>query len=76
MKPTSKIVLGLALVAVIAGAFAISRARRGLTAEQILQRVAQTYADCKTYRDSGVVKHVLVTSKGNYPEEGTFSTAF
>ena len=46
------------------------------SAKQILDHVAKTYADCKSYRDSGVVKTVFVQQDGNRTEEKSFTTAF
>jgi outer membrane lipoprotein-sorting protein len=46
------------------------------TAKQVLDRMSKTYADCKTYRDSGVVKTLFVQDTGNYTVEKPFKTAF
>jgi len=47
-----------------------------ITAKQILDRTVKTYADCKSYRDSGLVKTVFVRNSGNQTVERPFTTAF
>lgn len=47
-----------------------------LTAMQILDRMAKTYADCKSYSDSGLVKTVFIDADGNRTVEKPFNTAF
>ena len=47
-----------------------------LTAKQILDRMAQTYAGCKSYHDSGIVKSVIIMADGNVTIERPFTTAF
>lgn len=50
-----------------------------VTAEQILKRMAETYATCKSYRDSGVVKRVIFegnTSDNPTIAEKHFTTVF
>jgi len=47
-----------------------------LTAEQILSRMADTYAKCKSYRDSGVVKTLFFTKNGDHASVEPFNTAF
>ena len=44
--------------------------------KQILDRMAKAYADCKTYRDSGVVKTLFVQDTGNRTDEKPFKTSF
>jgi len=44
--------------------------------KQILDRMAKAYGDCKSYRDAGVVKTVLVLDTGNRTDEKPFTTAF
>lgn len=46
------------------------------TAKQIIDRMAKTYADCESYRDSGLVKTVFISSRGERVSEKPFSTAF
>jgi outer membrane lipoprotein-sorting protein len=46
------------------------------TAKQVLDRMAKTYAQCKSYRDSGMVKTVFVLADGNRTMEKPFTTAF
>jgi len=47
-----------------------------LTAEQILSRMAETYAKCKSYRDSGVVKTLFISENRNHTNVEPFKTAF
>src|SRR5882672_2574145 len=47
-----------------------------LTAKQIFDRMAKTYAECKSYRDSGVVKTVFIQADGKRTVEKPFTTAF
>jgi RNA polymerase sigma factor (sigma-70 family) len=47
-----------------------------LSAKQIVERMAKTYADCKSYRDSGMVKTLFVGPVGNRTVEKPFTTAF
>jgi outer membrane lipoprotein-sorting protein len=42
----------------------------------VLDLVAKTYAGCRSYRDSGVVRTVFVRDKGRRIVEKTFRTAF
>ena len=44
--------------------------------EQILDRMAKAYADCKSYRDSGIVTTVFVEDAGKRTVEKPFTTAF
>jgi RNA polymerase sigma factor (sigma-70 family) len=46
------------------------------SAQQIVDRMAKAYADCKTYRDSGLVKTLFVEIGGNRTVEKPFTTAF
>lgn len=50
--------------------------QNSLTAKQILDRMAETYAGCKSYRDSGIVKTVFVKASGDDTVEKPFTTAF
>ncbi len=48
-----------------------------LQAHEVLDRMAKTYANCKSYRDSGVVKSVLILPViGKQITEKPFTTAF
>ena len=47
-----------------------------LTAKEILERVANVYAKCKSYRDSGVVKTVFIWTDRKRTVEKPFTTAF
>jgi outer membrane lipoprotein-sorting protein len=46
------------------------------TAEQLLDRMSKAYANCKTYRDSGVVKTVFFQATGKRTVNKPFTTAF
>ena len=47
-----------------------------LTPEKIIARMAETYAKCKSYQDTGTVKTVFIQADGNRTDEKPFSTAF
>jgi outer membrane lipoprotein-sorting protein len=47
-----------------------------LTAEQILQRVASTYAKCRSYQDSGLVETIFIETDREWTEKISFKTAF
>ncbi len=47
-----------------------------LTAKEVLERVAKTYASCKTYRDSGLVRTLFIRATSNRTVEKPFSTGF
>jgi len=76
MKHTSKFVFPITLVTVVAIAFSVFRMRQAMTAEQILARMAEVYAGCKSYRDTGTVKSTAVKDTFNRSIDGTFTTAF
>lgn len=46
------------------------------SAKQVLDRMARAYADCKSYRDSGIVVTIFVEAGGNRIVEKPFTTAF
>jgi outer membrane lipoprotein-sorting protein len=46
------------------------------SAKQILDRMAEVYADCKSYRDSGMVKTLFIMAEGKETIEKPFTTAF
>ena len=50
----------------------------GKVTEQILDRMKKTYAECKSYRDSGVIKSVFLenTVSHEFTVEHSFDTAF
>ena len=48
----------------------------GPSAKQIVGRMAKAYADCKSYRDSGVVTTLFVQDSGNRTVDRPFITAF
>lgn len=45
------------------------------SAKQILDRMVQAYAGCKSYKDSGVVKTVFIEANGTRTVEKPFTTA-
>jgi len=45
-------------------------------ARQIINRMTKTYAECKSYRDSGVVTTVFFEKSGERTVEKSFTTAF
>jgi outer membrane lipoprotein-sorting protein len=47
-----------------------------LKAQDVLDRMAEVYAGCESYRDTGVVKTVFVLAAGNQTVEKPFKTAF
>lgn len=47
-----------------------------LKAQDVLDRMAEAYAGCKSYRDTGVVKTVFVNATGDRTLEKPFKTAF
>jgi outer membrane lipoprotein-sorting protein len=51
-------------------------AEQPLTAEQILERMAKVYADCKSYRDTGSVKTVFIRTDRTWDGVRPFTTAF
>jgi len=67
--------LGSALV-ITASVAAEPRLERSLDAQQILDRMAKVYANCKSYRDSGVVNTLFIDARGNRTVEKLFTTAF
>ncbi|MBV9470072.1 MAG: hypothetical protein JO316_25535 [Abitibacteriaceae bacterium] len=71
MKHTFKIGAGVALV-VIVGGFSVLHLWQSPNAQQILGHMAKVYTECKSYRDTGVVK----SANGTFSMEGTFATAF
>ncbi len=46
------------------------------SAQEILDRMAKVYANCKSYRDSGVVKTLFLQDNGKRTVEKPFTTAF
>src|SRR5262245_40637691 len=49
---------------------------QGLSAEEILERMATTYAKCKTYQDSGCVTTTFFYADRQHTHKKPFSTAF
>lgn len=46
-----------------------------LKAQDVLDRMAKAYANCKSYRDSGVVRTVFIEATGDRTKERRFATA-
>lgn len=79
--PTSSSVLMLLTCSLVAGAAiwsenADAALPEDLNAENLLQRVAEVYVGCRSYRDSGVVKTIFITANRNRTVEKPFTTAF
>ncbi len=47
-----------------------------LTPEKIIAKMAETYAKCKSYQDTGTVKTIFIQDGGNRTDEKPFATAF
>jgi outer membrane lipoprotein-sorting protein len=47
-----------------------------LTAEQLLEGMAKVYANCKTYKDTGIVTIDLILPQGKRTQTRPFETAF
>jgi outer membrane lipoprotein-sorting protein len=47
-----------------------------LSAQDVIDRMAKAYANCKSYRDSGVVRIVFIEETGNRTQASRFATAF
>jgi outer membrane lipoprotein-sorting protein len=47
-----------------------------LKAQDVLDRMAKAYANCKSYRDSGIVRTVFFEATGIHTRERRFATAF
>ena len=54
----------------------IQQDSRRLDVRTILERTARVYAECRTYRDSGVVKTLFIRGRGNRTVKKPFTTAF
>ena len=67
-------VLGVAVLAELAAARALKPG--DAAARAVLDRVDEVYADCRTYRDTGVVTTVFVQPAGNRTIKKPFTTAF
>ncbi|NOT32154.1 MAG: DUF2092 domain-containing protein [Planctomycetes bacterium] len=64
------------LVAVLLAATASFSGSSGETPQQLLERMKDVYADCKTYRDSGVTQTVFFSDRGPRTVRKPFTTAF
>jgi outer membrane lipoprotein-sorting protein len=47
-----------------------------LTAENVLEKMAETYRGCRSYRDSGLARTVFFSDRGKRTVEKPFTTAF
>lgn len=61
---------------VLAASVAAEPKPEDLTGQQILERTAEVYASCTSYRDSGMVKTLFITPRGDRMDIRPFSTAF
>src|SRR5262245_59269314 len=57
-------------------AVAIEPQPDALSAHELLDRMALSYANCQTYRDTGVVKTIFFQANGKRTINKPFSTAF
>lgn len=78
----SKLFVRLAIFACILGSVA-PRASTGeepkkeeLSAEEIVVRMAKTYAECKSYQDTGVVQTVFIHPNNRRTDRKPFATAY
>jgi len=80
MCPMARAFRCVSLAALAASLSTVARASQpqqdSLPARQILERMAKTYAGCKSYRDSGFVRTVYSDALGSRTEERPFTTAF
>ena len=67
---------GLLAPLLVRQATAEERNLGNLMAKQIVERMAEKYAKCKSYRDSGVVKTVFIRTDRKRIVEKPFTTAF
>lgn len=72
------VLVPLAILAVFSAAILSAEEPKedSLTARQILNRMAITYADCTSYHDTGTAKTVLIEKSGRRTRTTLFSTAF
>jgi outer membrane lipoprotein-sorting protein len=68
--------LSLLATLLLAQAAAGQPTQDNITARVILERMAQVYATCNSYRDAGVVKTVFIEASGRRTVEKPFKTAF
>jgi hypothetical protein len=67
---------GLVAVGLLWAASAAAQDAAQPSAQEIVSRVAKAYAECASYRDTGVVRIVYLEAGGERTEERPFSTAF
>src|SRR5438132_12536499 len=71
------ILTALAAAAIALGLRAWEWMQDALTAEEILARVARTYAEAQSYRDTGLVRTVFISDdRPDRTVEKSFKTAF
>lgn len=66
----------LAAIGVTSLGVADEPATATLTAEDVLARMARVYAECRTYRDTGLVSTLFIDPKKPWTDERPFTTAF
>lgn len=70
------VVAGLVAAALWSLGIAAAQDAARLSAQEILERTAKAYAECASYRDTGVVRIVYLEGGGERTEERPFATAF
>jgi outer membrane lipoprotein-sorting protein len=71
-----RVVWCLLITAVVLPVAADELESQAPSAQDVLDRMAKTYAGCRSYHDSGVVKTVFVGANGSRTVEQPFTTAF
>ena len=69
-------ILGVVVSSPVAIRGAAAQETAELSAQALLARVGRTYAQCKSYQDTGVVRIVYLEAGGRRIEERPFKTAF
>ncbi len=75
VKVVPSVALGILLISSF-GFGANAQSTPDLSAREILDRMAMTYAHCRSYQDSGVVRIEYFETEGRRVEERPFKTAF
>jgi outer membrane lipoprotein-sorting protein len=70
------IMYGLLTVLFLVPASAEEPKPDALAARDVLDRMAKTYAECKSYRDSGMGKIKIIEPQGKFVQATSFSTVF
>ncbi len=71
-----KLLLVIIMATLTAGSTAKSTGTSSMSAAEILQHTAKTYASCKSYRDTGTVTGVIPVGGKTYNTALRFETAF